>query len=917
VAARRLPLTTPRLLSGVSLVALLAVLGGSAFAAPAPSTSNWASFGRTPDQTRYSPLRQITPGNVDQLGRVFSVRFRELDPTIRNGQQSYPLAIGGWLYVTTNDNNVFGLDATTGRVRWRYTPPNRAVFNNFGIVANRGVGYCAGRLFLATLDMHLVALHPRTGRVLRRVAIADSVPGASPNFGYSETSAPVCANNRVLIGAAGSEYGVRGFVMAWKPDLTPAWANPFWTIPPRQHGWRKASRIAGGGVVWTPVTADARSNTVYFGTGSATPLYYPQLRRGANARTNSLIAVDLRTGGLKWWRRQMTHNEWAYDTAQPPLVYTGRVGGRTRRVVSVATMEGVWFAYDARTGRPIHQRVKVIDRTEHPRLRPGRAVAVFPSSLGGLNYSPASYHPGTNYVLNAAAETAAVLVQQQLTPTQKRRQLVLGDVFLGLENSDFGTVLPGWKDHGSISAINVNTGRRVWKFKTPEPERGGVTTTASSLGFAGGGDGLFRAFDVRNGRILWRFQLSHPIASGATVYSVRGRQFVAITAGGTPTSSNGGTGSELHVFALGGSRNDDPPRRPLRALSPVTVATTGSVAKTAAPNAAARAPAGVRIVTGSAQSVRGWTANSSNTRFVTGRVLVRGRPADGVRVRVGPYVLSRLTDGAGRFQYPVDVTLARRSEVRVVSPRSLRGARGAIDVAFRMTGLRARVQRNGTVAVTGRLTFANGRTSAPPVVLFTYQLRGRIVNADGEPVRGAVVVTRTLDRDFWTFSSPTDANGRYSSLFVASDRSGVNPVPMSVQVAVGTTSYATPFGRNPTFARLRNAVMDIRLPRSGTTLSVPETSSYAGAVYEGILVGVTSRGRVVRPLAARWPDRSGRFVLVLPRSVRGSTIRFWQSHRQYFSRFATQPGGAIDLAGWPGALTARTPQNLAALRVPN
>lgn len=909
MAARRHSLTALRLLAGGLLAASLLTLAGSGLAARAPVAGDWTSFGRTPTNTRYSTLRQITPANVSELQRVFSIRFRELDPTIRNGQQSYPLAIGGTLYMTTNDNNVFAIDGATGRVRWRYTPPNRAVFNNFGIVANRGVGYCAGRLFLATLDMHLVALDPRTGRVLARVAIADSVAGASPNFGYSETSAPVCANNRVLIGAAGSEYGVRGFVMAWKPDLTPAWANPFWTIPPRQQGWRKASRIAGGGVVWTPVTADAATNTVYFGTGSATPLYFPQLRRGANPRTNSLIAVDLTSGRMKWWRRQMTHNEWAYDTAQPPLVYTGRVGGRTRKVVSVATMEGVWYAYDARSGAPIYQRVKVIDRTEHPRLRPGRPVAVFPSSLGGLNYSPASYHPGTNYIFNAAAETAAVLIQQQLTPTQKRRQLVLGDVFLGLSNGDFGTVLPGWKDHGSISAIDVNTGRRVWKINTPEPERGGVTTTASGLGFAGGGDGVLRAFDVRNGRVLWTFKLNHPIASGTTIYSAGGRQYVAITVGGTPTSSNGGTGSELHVFALGGARSNVVARQvaPVASASP-TVATRRAVATESA-------PAGVRIQTGSAQPVRGWNANSSNTRFVTGRVLVRGRPRAGVRVSVGPYLLPRATDGQGRFQYPVDPTLSRRHTVRVVSPRALRGARGAIDVAYRMTELRARVQKNGAVAVTGRLTHADERTPAPPVVLFTYQLRGRVLDADGRPVRGATVVTRTVDRDFWTFSTPTDAEGRYSSLFVASDRSGANPVPMAVQVAVGTTAYASPFGRNVTFSRLRNAVMDIRLPRTGAVLEVPTSSAYGGAVYEGVLVGVTSRGRVVKPLAARWPDRNGRFVLVLPRSVRGSTINFWQSHRQYFSRFLTQPGGRVDLAGWPSALNARTPQNLASLRV--
>ena len=141
-------------------------------------------------------------------------------------------------------------------------------------------------------------------------------------------------------------------------------------------------------------------------------------------------------------------------------------------------MEGMWFAYDAATGAPIYQRVKVIDNVEHPALVPGKAVAVYPSSLGGFNYSPASYDPQTNYIYNAAAETASALQQQ--TPAQEQiQQLLLGNTFLGLANGDFGSLLPGWHDHGSIGAIDVNTGKQVWKFRTPEPERGGVSTTAS------------------------------------------------------------------------------------------------------------------------------------------------------------------------------------------------------------------------------------------------------------------------------------------------------------------------------------------------------------------------------------------------------------------------------------------------------
>ena len=152
-------------------------------------------------------------------------------------------------------------------------------------------------------------------------------------------------------------------------------------------------------------------------------------------------------------------------------------------------MEGVWFAYDAASGAPIYQRVKVIDNVEHPDLKPGKPVVVYPASIGGLNYSPASFDPQTGYIYNAAAETAAVFVQQ--TSSQHQGEALLaGDVYLGLANGDYGQYLrSGWRDYGSVSAIDVATGKQVWKIKTPEPERGGVTTTDSGLAFTGGGDG--------------------------------------------------------------------------------------------------------------------------------------------------------------------------------------------------------------------------------------------------------------------------------------------------------------------------------------------------------------------------------------------------------------------------------------------
>ena len=920
-----------RCLAAVLLaIGLAGLVSAAGVSAQAPPSGDWLAFGRTTDNMRYSPLTQITRENVERLERVYSIDFQRLDPDVRRGQQSYPLAIDGRLFVTTNDANVFALDGATGRVIWQYKPRNSAVFKNFGIVANRGLAYCGGKLFVTQLDMKIVALRPSDGEVVGTVSITQDVPNASANYGYSETSAPICANGRLVVGAAGSEYGIRGFVMAYTTDLKPAWPGPFWTIPPDRQSWRRYSRIVGGGAVWTPVTIDASTNTVYFGTGSGTPLYFPTLRPGSNPRTDSLIAVDLRTGRMKWFQQLLAGNEWAYDVSQPPLVYNGTVGGERRRIVSVATMEGVWFAFDARTGRPFHQRVKVIDRVEHPKLRPGQPVTVFPASLGGLNYSPAAYHPGTNLVINAAAETAAVMIQEKLTPTQKRRKLLLGDVFLGLDNGDFGQALPGWKDHGSISAINVNTGRRVWKFRTPEPERGGVTTTASGLGFAGGGDGVLRAFDVRNGRMLWRATTGRPIAAGPTIFSAGGKQYVAITVGGTPTSSNGGLAAILQVFALPGGQPVSHARTARAGWRVTTEPARAPAVRPAAPQAPAAASQRVRIaVEVTSVPLTLWRASSSNLAVVRGRVLLGGRPVVGARVSVDRYTLPGATNAEGRFAAPVDSTLARRHPIRVVGlgatrvggralnageRSALARASGGISVGYRLGGLNARKQANGQIVVTGRAVRADG-APVPPVVLLTYRLSGTVRGADGQPVQGATVITRTLDRNFWTFSEPSNAAGRYVSFFAASDQVGSNPVPMTVQVASGRTSYTTGT-RDPTFTRLQSAEMDVRLPASGTTMPLPDPTSTPGAIYRGLLVGVSGPAGPIRPVSARWPDARGRFTLVLPASASGRTLRFWQSDFQAFSRVPARPGGPVDLAAWPTALSPRVARDVAFLRAP-
>jgi hypothetical protein len=286
------------------------------------------------------------------------------------------------------------------------------------------------------------------------------------------------------------------------------------------------------------------------------------VRPGADARTDSVVALDIATGKQRWWQQQIAGDQWGYSTVQPVLLYDVRIGGTKRRVISVATKEGMWFMYDALTGEPIFARVRLLNQIEHTVLKPGVPVRIYPGSIGGVNYSPSSFDPGTNLVINNAVESSAILLQRR--HLDLRRYRVRGDVDLGLANRTFGVTPTGWHDFGSVSGVDARTGTVAWKFVTPEPGRGGITTTASGVGFAGGGDGVLRGFETATGNVLWSFQTGFQIASAPSIYEVGGKEYIAVTTGGTPSSSFGGTASRLDVFARGGNATQSPapPLRP-------------------------------------------------------------------------------------------------------------------------------------------------------------------------------------------------------------------------------------------------------------------------------------------------------------------------------------------------------------------
>jgi hypothetical protein len=323
-----------------------------------------------------------------------------------------------------------------------------------------------------------------------------------------------------------------------------------------------------------------------------------------------------------------------------------------------------------------------------------------------------------------------------------------------------------------------------------------------------------------------------------------------------------------------------------------------------------------------------WSASRPSTKIVSGRLLLRGRPVRGAAMEVNGYPVLNRTDAGGRFSYRLDTTMPHRLVVRVQrlakatvggravtasDRKALLSVAGAFTAGYRVNDLHS-TAKGGHVVVTGRLSYGSGG-APPPVVLFTYRLSGTITDAAGKPVAGATVVTRTQDRDFWTFSQPSDANGNYVSFFTASDETGANPVPLTVQVASGAISYASPIGRNVNFSTLHSARMDVKLPSSTTApLAAPTSTSFPGAFYKGTMVGVSGPGGVVKPIAATWPDRSGRFTLVLPGSVHGKPLRVWENIAPFFQTRAARPGGPIETGIWPRIPPGDQPQGLAVVR---
>jgi len=312
---------------------------------------------------------------------------------------------------------------------------------------------------------------------------------------------------------------------------------------------------------------------------------------------------------------------------------------------------------------------------------------------------------------------------------------------------------------------------------------------------------------------------------------------------------------------------------------------------------------------------------ANNVAQVQGKVMLDDQPVAGAKIAVAGYVVPQLTDANGTFTFPADRNSVRRYPVRVVDVSqakaganaltsqqqdALKAAEGSIEVHYAIQNVKVTKQSDGSFAVSGTVSFANN-DAPPPVVLFAFRLQGMVTDANGKPVTDATVVIRSPGRD-WAASRKTDQNGRYSTFFWPTADEG-----WRVIVVRGDQVYQAPDNTTYTFPALSSASFDVKLNADGSTFTANQPKAIAGIIYDGVLVGVAANGNPVKPISATWPDERGQFSLVLPGSLAGQTVSWWEQPGAYFSPAEAKPGGSVDLTEYPTTLAPNVPSHFATL----
>jgi alcohol dehydrogenase (cytochrome c) len=502
-------------------------------------------------QHRYYPGAQINTGNVRKLRPAWIFQTE-----VKESMETTPIVVNGVMYVTTSFSHVYALDAKTGAELWHYKHPMGPITTYCCGPNNRGVEVYEDKVYLATLDSKLVALEAKTGKVVWTSAIAD------PELGYSETMAPTVVKGKVLVGTNGGEYGIRGFMKAfdakdgkllWTFDTTPensvgVWAEKDATgrdmhrdIAAEKAELAKSGdpyKTLGGGV-WQNPAVDLATNRIFFVVGNPSPDLDGAVRPGDNLYTDSLVSLDLDTGKYVCHFQYIAHDVWDLDAVSPAvLVDVKDKSGKTIPGVIHAGKTGHVYVHDRKDCSLIRFSQAMVPQENMWTLPTKDGARMLPGANGGVEWSPIAVDPtlSTSYAINLH-QPMTYHVENSAYPGGK---LWLGGAF---------KVIPSEKQSGNITAVNYDTGKIRWQVKTPEPMIGGILATAGGLVFAGEGNGRFRAYDSRSGKVLWTFLAGAGVNAPPASYSVGGKQYVVVAAGGN-VQLNYKRGNNIIAFTL-------------------------------------------------------------------------------------------------------------------------------------------------------------------------------------------------------------------------------------------------------------------------------------------------------------------------------------------------------------------------------
>lgn len=490
----------------------------------ASEPQNWLTYSGTYRAERFSPLDQIRVDNVADL------RVEWVYQTSPGLVETTPVVVDGVMYLTEPPSTVAALDARTGRRIWRWDAnvPGRTLNIGFPRV-NRGVAVLDSTVYVGTLDARLVALDAESGVERWSTLVADN------SVGFSMTGAPLAIDGKIIVGVAGAEAGIRGFIDAYDA----ATGDLLWrrhTVPapgePGSETWEGNAWEQGGGSTWLTGSYDPELNLIYWGTGNPAPDWNGDVRPGDNLYTCALLALDADTGEIRWHFQFTPHDVHDWDATEIPVLVDLDYRGRARKLVVMANRNAFYYVLDRETGEFLHGQeyskqtwAAGLDDNGRPIVLPdteptAEGNLVWPSLQGATNWFSPSYSPLTETLYVPVRHMGAVYYKAAAEYEPGRPYMGGGEQALAGDDA--------W---GYVKALDVRTGDVQWEYRVLSPLWNGVMATAGGLVFGATNEGNFFALDAGTGRSLWDFQAGAPARSNPSAFEVDGRQRVVMHAG--------------------------------------------------------------------------------------------------------------------------------------------------------------------------------------------------------------------------------------------------------------------------------------------------------------------------------------------------------------------------------------------------